>query len=195
MNKRSGTNSRQNITRAAIKVFGEKGYKQTTMREVAQKAGMSVGAIYLYFKNKERLYLELMAEEAADLQQRLERLRNEEPCAALHAYIRSNIDFAEKKRKLVNLNLKEHDLKFMAPMRKVFFDTQKKLVEDILTAGKEKGVFRVEDLENTALLILFAIRGTVVSHFGKQIGNLGTSGTMLGDTLLSYIRNGDDDAV
>lgn len=50
MNKRSGVSSRKNITAAAVGIFAKKGYKQTTMREVAQKARISVGAMSHYRK-------------------------------------------------------------------------------------------------------------------------------------------------
>ncbi len=48
---------RSEIIDAAEKVFFSKGYIQATMDEVAQKAELSKGAIYLYFKSKEELYL------------------------------------------------------------------------------------------------------------------------------------------
>jgi AcrR family transcriptional regulator len=44
------------ILTAANQVFGEKGYRQATMDDVAKKLGVSKGALYLYFASKEELF-------------------------------------------------------------------------------------------------------------------------------------------
>lgn len=44
------------IMDAALEVFAEKGLKNATMEDVAEKAELSKGTIYLYFKSKEHLY-------------------------------------------------------------------------------------------------------------------------------------------
>ncbi len=46
----------QEITEAAFQAFAEKGYAATRVEEVAQRAGVSKGLLYLYFKTKEELF-------------------------------------------------------------------------------------------------------------------------------------------
>lgn len=46
----------QEITEAAFSVFAEKGYAAARVDEVAQRAGVSKGLTYLYFKTKEELF-------------------------------------------------------------------------------------------------------------------------------------------
>ena len=46
----------QEITEAAFSVFAEKGYAATRVEEVAKRAGVSKGLMYLYFKTKEELF-------------------------------------------------------------------------------------------------------------------------------------------
>jgi len=48
---------REDILNAAEKVFFSKGLENATMDEVAEMAELSKGTLYLYFKNKEELYL------------------------------------------------------------------------------------------------------------------------------------------
>jgi AcrR family transcriptional regulator len=43
---------KERIFEAAQDIFYEKGYKDTTMREVAERAEIPVGLIYTYYKNK-----------------------------------------------------------------------------------------------------------------------------------------------
>ena len=46
----------QEITQAALEAFAEKGYAATRVEEVAKRAGVSKGLMYLYFKTKEELF-------------------------------------------------------------------------------------------------------------------------------------------
>lgn len=46
----------QEITAAAFEAFAEKGYSATRVDEVAKRAGVSKGLMYLYFKTKEELF-------------------------------------------------------------------------------------------------------------------------------------------
>jgi TetR/AcrR family fatty acid metabolism transcriptional regulator len=51
---------RREILSAAIEVFARKGYNKANIMEVAGKAGVATGTVYLYFKNKDDLLLQAM---------------------------------------------------------------------------------------------------------------------------------------
>lgn len=55
------------ILAAASEVFGEEGLQGATMRQIAQRAGCTTGAIYPLFASKELIYAELLATSLADL--------------------------------------------------------------------------------------------------------------------------------
>lgn len=46
----------EEITRAALAAFAEKGYAATRVTDVARRAGVSKGLLYLYFRTKEELF-------------------------------------------------------------------------------------------------------------------------------------------
>jgi AcrR family transcriptional regulator len=48
---------RDRIITAAVTVFADKGYHRATIADVVQRSGLSVGAIYTHFRNKEELFL------------------------------------------------------------------------------------------------------------------------------------------
>jgi len=58
------------ILSAAESLFARDGYHQTGMEKIADKAEMSVGAVYFYFKNKEDLLVN-MIEDIGDLLRRI----------------------------------------------------------------------------------------------------------------------------
>ncbi len=53
-----GEQSRAAIFDAALALFQERGYEATTMRAIAERAGVSLGSSYHYFPSKEHLVLE-----------------------------------------------------------------------------------------------------------------------------------------
>jgi AcrR family transcriptional regulator len=59
MNKKSKKHSKEKIKEAAIKLFSQKGYSATTMRQIAQKAGLATGSLYNHLKRKSDLLLDI----------------------------------------------------------------------------------------------------------------------------------------
>lgn len=56
--RRTGAKTRADIMLRATQLFAQNGYDGVSMREIADALGLSVPAIYLYFKDKRNLYLE-----------------------------------------------------------------------------------------------------------------------------------------
>lgn len=48
------------ILREAEKIFAEKGYYNTSVRDIAQAAGSNIAMLYYYFEDKEALYFEIL---------------------------------------------------------------------------------------------------------------------------------------
>ena len=75
------------IVAAALEIFSEKGFAAARLDDIAVRAGVSKGAIYLYFATKETLFLELVRAELtqwlADLTLKLKRLRSTQPASAV----------------------------------------------------------------------------------------------------------------
>jgi AcrR family transcriptional regulator len=60
-----GERTRSLILETALEMFGERGYEETTMRAIAEKAGVALGNTYYHFHSKEHLiqaYYERMRE-------------------------------------------------------------------------------------------------------------------------------------
>lgn len=55
-----GIETKQQIVKAAHKLFANKGIHGTNSKEIAKKAGVSIGSFYSYFKNKKTLLVEML---------------------------------------------------------------------------------------------------------------------------------------
>ncbi|TRZ49597.1 TetR/AcrR family transcriptional regulator [bacterium] len=55
--KKRAAATRQKIFNTAIKLFKKNGYKRVTVDDICNKAGVSKGAFYLYFKSKDMVIL------------------------------------------------------------------------------------------------------------------------------------------
>src|SRR5918911_963685 len=65
----------QQILDAALTVFGERGLAGARLEDIARRAGVSKGTIYLYFPNKEELFVEMIREKViANLEREESRL-------------------------------------------------------------------------------------------------------------------------
>jgi AcrR family transcriptional regulator len=69
---RSQAARRRRVLDATLRLAGEGGLDAVQMRDVAAAAGVALGTVYRYFSSKERLLLEAMAEQQADLRRYLE---------------------------------------------------------------------------------------------------------------------------
>ncbi len=64
--------ARQRILSVAAKMFAEKGFRQTSMEDIAEKLAVSRTALYLYFDSKENLFQGIYESSPGALQQILE---------------------------------------------------------------------------------------------------------------------------
>ncbi len=88
------------IQTEARKIFFKKGYRNATIDEIANSSGVSKGTVYLYFKNKEDLYISLM-----------------------HSVNYVLTDLLKKLEEEVQNNIYKNHMKFMTAFLKVLYKT------------------------------------------------------------------------
>ncbi len=88
------------IITAARKVFAEKGYIAATVDEIALRANLAKGTIYVYFDSKEQIYNAVMSDDL----EALRRLTVEKIAAAgtvfekISAYVNARFEYCEQRR-------------------------------------------------------------------------------------------------
>lgn len=147
--------TRTQVLQSALRVFARKGYSATTLEDVAKESGLSRGAIYFSFKNKQDLYVTLVREyfETAIHGMLLASVeQHQEPLNALRDYM-----FRYNQAMLVNTEIRE----FMELIR---YKTEVKTLSDEILAVQQKMDLLMKD-EITLLVrscaAVGAIRGDI----------------------------------
>jgi AcrR family transcriptional regulator len=73
MRKEQKAQMRENILTAARRLFQEQGFDGTSMTTIALASGLSVGGIYLYFKNKDDVFAHVFGRSLRDARLEVER--------------------------------------------------------------------------------------------------------------------------
>ena len=138
---------RMEIVKAAVELFVRKGFHRTTVREIAQKFGMSVGTLYEYIRTKEDiLYLvcdyihtsvsERVKPSLETTGNTMERLRN-----AIRSYyvivdeMQDYVLFLYQETKSLSYNARKYIFKSEEEMTSIF--------EEIILQGIEDGTFKI----------------------------------------------------
>lgn len=92
--------SKNTILAKAENMFLENGYKNTTMRKLAENINLTTGAIYGYFQNKSLIYdaivkerAEIIFENFLDMQTRFDELKTEDQIDKLSLFIDEGLHF------------------------------------------------------------------------------------------------------
>jgi AcrR family transcriptional regulator len=90
----------QQVLAAARALFAQRGYGAVTMDEVADAVGVTKPLLYIYFGNKERLYLACMEPAAEELREAVASAvaQAERPADALEPGVRAFFSFVDRDR-------------------------------------------------------------------------------------------------
>lgn len=130
------------VAKAAIKLFVERGIEGTTIKDIAQSADVSVGALYNHFKGKEELAWRIFTDHLHDFTRELTELMGEKTASRdkLAALVRACLAAFEEERDLfVYLILSEHREFRHYPKDKAHPGT---VIDAMIRQGQEKGEIR-----------------------------------------------------
>jgi len=145
-NKAKGNDKYHRILEAAVKVFAEQGFYQSTISKIAREAGVADGTIYLYFKNKDDILVQFFTYKTKLVFDRFrEEVDRADNCYdKLRNLIRRHLEEFQNDRNMAvlyqaethqNSRLVEEQIKEMS---KLYLD----IVSEIVEQGQEEGRIR-----------------------------------------------------
>jgi AcrR family transcriptional regulator len=98
-----GELTRQTILESALQLFRDKGFEATTMRDVATRAGVALGAAYYYFDSKDAIVMGFYERAQDELTPVLDRSLADAKGLheRVHAIIQAKLDYFAADRKLM----------------------------------------------------------------------------------------------
>src|SRR5437762_13441720 len=167
------------ILSAARRVFAEKGFKEATVDDIAESAGLAKGTLYLYFPSKRDLYLAALKSGLSELVERSQSrmaaaigIRNK-----LRVFVRTRLEEVERNRDFFKIYLSEFgNIVHPATGSEWFFSLyqdQLKILERILTEASEADEIRIARIETVASAIYEMTRGAMLRRtLGWSTGNV-----------------------
>ncbi|OPL11707.1 MAG: hypothetical protein AVO39_05160 [delta proteobacterium MLS_D] len=157
---------RKQILDAARKLLFQKGINATTVNQIARNAELSVGTLYLYFKNKEDIYAALQEEGLNILHKMIKKAASgpAEPLQKLENIALAYLEFSRRRRRyyeIYNHFLSAPDVVF-SPGLKTKIDEHGnrilKIVEEVLQMILP-GRPNARDLRRASLILWSTIHG------------------------------------
>lgn len=137
--------TRYSLLQAGLALFVEQGYEETRAVEIALKAGVAVGTLYLHFGDKAGLLQEVLRQGALELHERvMEVYKNppSDPTALARAHIEAIVQFLEESQKEARFLLEYASRPDSASARVI--DSIVEQIEHSITAGAKMGVYRAD---------------------------------------------------
>ena len=167
------------IADAAATLFLSGGYHSTSVREIAQKAGLSVGSVFNYFTSKEEILFFLFSRnqertEATlrDEQAEFERLKAEgvSPKELLWLAYQSYVRLIEELRRYTVLGYQEMKSLTAAERRRLLEGEERiqHFLEEIIAYGVERGVFPPGDIDLKAHSLMVLSQSWAVRHWALK---------------------------
>jgi AcrR family transcriptional regulator len=174
------------ILQGAKKLFLEKGIEQTTIRNIAQEIGCSIGTVYVYFKDKNDILNELHTQGFSQLGSEMKVLFNvSDPMERLKALGRVYIQFALENPDMYDLmfNMKA-PIECLDDKHKEEWNEGKSTFEVLRSTIQQcmqKGHFTGHELDPLSFAIWSAVHGMASLHISQRVKgvNLQNPETML----------------
>ncbi len=189
---------KSDILTAAEHVFALNGYEKATIQDIAKEAQYATGTVYLYFKDKESLYLYLVEEKIASIMSicREETAKVDDATRKLEIYIKETLNFFEKNRdffRIFVLEKSKHQWTIDRKLSKSPALTNKlKLVAELIKTSQDQGVIRKDLNAEQVADILMAILSTII--FGwlngemKETAHLSDMAEYVADIFLKGVK-------
>lgn len=172
----------------ARQLFAKMGVENTTMNDIAVASKKGRRTLYTYFKSKDEIYMAVVESELEILSDMMAKVteKNITPDKKMVELIFTRLE-AIKEVVYRNGTLRANffrDIWRVEKIRKKFDAKEIILFKNVLAEAKEKGVFAIDDVDMTAAIVHYCVKGIEVPYIRGQIGeNLDT------ETSKKYVTN------
>ena len=166
--------TRAKLVDVARQLFAKKGVEATTMNDIAVASKKGRRTLYTYFKSKDQIYMAVVESELKMLSDTMDKVAKKPtvPDKKILELITTHLDII-KMAVYRNGTLRAdffRDIWRIEAIRKYFDNNEIKLFREVLREGKEQGLFDIDNVEITADILHYCIKGIEVPYIRGQIG-------------------------
>lgn len=139
-------------------LFEKKGFRGTSMREIAESCEVSKPAIYHYFTSKSAFIKEIYNFMTGEFYEAMEVIASSEkdPRQKLEAIVHAQVIYSISHQRFQRILMQDRR-ELDAPDRKALMEQEKRyeaMLADVVRSGQDKGHFEKADVELTVMSIL-----------------------------------------
>ena len=169
MARRRSDDKRSRILQAAVKVFARRGYFAARVADVARRAGVADGTIYLYFRNKEDILVSLFDEVMSEhLEGKRREMEPGEPAPVrLRAIAERHLALLGRNRDLAvvfQVELRQ-STKFMERFTASWLQDYFTLIAEVIEQGQREGSLRPDLPVKVATKAFFGVLDEMVTSW------------------------------
>lgn len=186
------SNRQQEIILESARLFRQKGYLATSIRDISESLNITSAALYYHFKNKEEILLEIMRLSLSRLHTAVQAAitkHHDEPWAQIRAALRTHLRISLDYQDFAIVLLK--DLRHLTPEWRDEVvsarDAYEDMWEDMLLACQQAQLFKKDVDLNLLRLLTFGAMNLVVTWY-RPSGKYQPE--EIADVFLDYISNG-----
>ena len=164
---------KMDILHAAMHVFAKKGVVNAKMIDIATAAAVGKGTIYEYFRSKEDIFINAFIYYYKMMQSMVEEAlaKEDQPLkqleviftVSLEAFMHFGGEFADIMMDFWAEGIRNKDQDFLDAINlKGVYSDYRKLIQQILESGIEKGIFKPIDTKSTASVMIGAFDGIML---------------------------------
>ena len=170
--KEDSMKTRSQLLEAALEVFSKKSFSDVTLSEIAGQVGMTKGALYWHFKNKNDLLLQLIEEICLDSEKEFaEKFNEPEKLPDLRDYYKKKLVLPDKNNRFLKIHtLMLRRFEWPEDVRSKVFSLlkeqiirEKAMINNILQRSQKEGIIRSDiDAEGVAVAITSVFYGLFI---------------------------------
>jgi AcrR family transcriptional regulator len=158
-------NRRHEIFHKVVNVFLKKGFQETSMREIAEAAGLGKSTLYDYFKTKDDILVYYFEDQLSDLTEAAQKItmQNKSADKRLREVVKMHLEFLQANKSLfMKLSMEAQRLKpdSQKPIQ-VKRHTYQDLIRALIDEGIREGAFRKVDSLLAARILITAMAPVV----------------------------------
>ncbi|MBL7202949.1 MAG: TetR/AcrR family transcriptional regulator [Desulfobacteraceae bacterium] len=159
MGRRKNNEKYYRIIEAATKVFAKNGFYQSKISEIAKEAKVADGTIYIYFENKDDILISLFEEQMKAVIDNMEIQISgiDDPAKKLERFASTHLGLIEKNQdmaEIIQVELRQSN-KFMKEYKNEKFIQYLNIIEDIISEGQKRGIFKEDVIPKVAKRAFF----------------------------------------